>query len=222
MSIRENLDRLREEIPDNVIIVAVSKTKSVTEILEAYKAGQAVFGENKVQELVEKQRLLPEDIEWHFIGHLQTNKVRQIAPFIQCIQSIDSLKLLSEVNREAARNDRIINCLLQFHVAAEDTKYGLDNDSVRLLLDSKEFREMKNVVITGVMGMATFCTYPEVIRAEFRMLKQYFLFLKQQYFPEPHFCEISMGMSGDYRIAIEEGSTMVRIGTAFFGDRLAN
>jgi PLP dependent protein len=222
MSIQDNILRLRQEIPDSVKLVAVSKTKSTGAILEAYKAGQTIFGENKVQELVEKQMLLPEDIEWHFIGHLQTNKVRQIASFIYCIESIDSLKLLIEVNKEAQKNNRVISCLLQFHIASEDTKYGLDGESAQLLLDSEEFSQMKNIRIHGVMGMATFCTHPEVIRTEFRMLKQYFELLRQNYFPDPDFCEISMGMSGDYRIAIEEGSTLVRIGTAFFGDRLVN
>jgi len=223
MTIHENLQKLRQEIPDIVKLVAVSKTKSVAEILEAYKAGQTIFGENKVQELVAKQMLLPEDIEWHFIGHLQTNKVRQVASFINYIESIDSLKLLIEINKEAQKNNRMINCLLQFHIASEETKFGLDKESARCLLDSKEFSGMRNIRIKGVMGMATFCTDPEVIRTEFRMLKQYFTLLKQEYFMNStEFRELSMGMSGDYRIAIEEGSTMVRIGTAIFGDRISN
>ncbi len=223
MTIQENLRKLRQEIPDSVKLVAVSKTKPTNEIMDAYQAGQSVFGENKVQELVTKQIILPKDIEWHFIGHLQTNKVRQIASFIDYIESIDSLKLLIEVNEEAQKNNRMINCLLQFHIASEETKFGLDKESARCLLDSKEFSEMRNIRIAGVMGMATFCTDPEVVRTEFRMLRQYFTLLKQEYFiNSPEFRELSMGMSGDYRIAIEEGSTMVRIGTAVFSDRMYN
>ncbi len=223
MTIQENLWKLRQEIPDAVKLVAVSKTKTVTQIMEAYEAGQSIFGENKVQELITKHMLLPKDIEWHFIGHLQTNKVRQIASFINYIHSIDSLKLLIEINKEAQKNNRMINCLLQFHIASEELKFGLNKESARCLLDSKEFSEMRNIKITGVMGMATFCTDPELIRTEFRMLKLYFTLLKQEYFTNsPEFREFSMGMSGDYRIAIEEGSTMVRIGTAVFGDRMYN
>jgi pyridoxal phosphate enzyme (YggS family) len=223
MSIRENLQKLRREIPDGVKLVAVSKTKSVKEIMEAYDAGQKVFGENKVQELVNKQLVLPKDIEWHFIGHLQTNKVRQIVSFIHYIHSIDSLKLLVEINKEAQKNERVINCLLQFHIASEETKFGLDEGSVRPLLNSNEFPEMRNIRIAGVMGMATFCTETEIIRNEFRKLKKIFDSIKQEYFRNSQeFREISMGMSGDYKIAIEEGSTMVRIGTAVFGDRSVN
>jgi PLP dependent protein len=223
MTILENLRKLRLEIPEGVKLVAVSKTKTVEEIMTAYHEGQFIFGENKVQELVNKQRVLPADIEWHFIGHLQTNKVRLIAPFIHCIESIDSLKLLAEVNNEAQKNKREVNCLLQFHIASEDTKFGLDMESARNLLDSAEFSEMRNVRITGVMGMATFCYDVELIRTEFRLLKQYFTLLKQEYFIDADvFREVSMGMSGDYRIAITEGSTMIRIGTAVFGDREVN
>lgn len=221
MTIQENLRKLRQEIPDDVKLVAVSKTRTITEIMAGYEAGQVIFGENKVQELITKQILLPKDIEWHFIGHLQTNKVRQIVTFIDCIESIDSLKLLIEVNKEAQKNNRTINCLLQFHIASEETKFGLDKGSARCILDSKEFSEMRNIRIAGVMGMATFCTDPEVVRMEFRMLKLYFTLLKQEYFMNsPEFREISMGMSGDYRIAIEEGSTMLRIGSAVFGERI--
>jgi PLP dependent protein len=220
MSIRENLWKIRRELPAHVELVAVSKTKSVKEIMEAYKADQKVFGENKVQEMIIKQAELPIDIEWHFIGHLQTNKVRQIASFIDYIESVDSLKLLVEVNREAEKNERIITCLLEFHIASEDSKFGLDLESARSLLGSREFAEMKNVSIAGVMGMATFCEDEEIIRTEFRKLKQIFTFLKQEYFTNStEFREISMGMSGDYPIAIEEGSTMVRIGSAVFGER---
>jgi PLP dependent protein len=221
MSIQENLWKLRQELPAHVKLVAVSKTKSVKDIMEAYDTGQKVFGENKVQELVAKQAELPKDIEWHFIGHLQTNKVRQIASFIDSIESIDSLKLLTEVNKEVMKNDRIIKCLLEIHIASEESKFGLDLESVRSLLGSHEILEMKNVRIAGLMGMATFCENDEIIRSEFRKLKQLFAALKQEYFMNsPDFREISMGMSGDYTIAIEEGSTMVRIGSAVFGERI--
>ena len=223
MTIQENLQRLRQEIPNDVKLVAVSKTKSIEEIREAYAAGQSVFGENKVQELITKQAELPKDIEWHFIGHLQTNKVRQIAPFIGCIESIDSLKVLAEVNKEALKNSRIINCLLEFHIATEESKSGLDYESAHSLLGSNDFSEMKNIRITGVMGMASFCDNEEIIRSEFRMLKQLFSTLMQEYFMNnPEFREVSMGMSGDYRIAIDEGSTIVRIGTAIFSERSYN
>ena len=220
-TIQENLQKLRQEIPYGVKLVAVSKTKSVKEIMEAYDAGQIVFGENKVQELITKQMELPKDIEWHFIGHLQTNKVKQIASFVSVIESIDSMKLLEEVNKEARKQERVIDCLLQFHIAAEMTKFGLGQESAKALLESPEYREMKNIRITGVMGMATFCTEDETIRKEFRTLKNYFTSLKQTHFPDvTSFLEISMGMSGDYIIAVEEGSTMVRIGTAVFGERI--
>jgi len=220
MTIQENLRKLQQEIPSQVKLVAVSKTKSVKEIKEAYDSGQKVFGENKVQELVTKQMELPQDIEWHFIGHLQSNKVKQIASFVQYIHSIDSLKLLAEVNKEAQKYERLINCLLQFHIASEETKFGLDEEDARSLLNSTELSEMRNIRIIGVMGMATFCTDTETIRGEFRKLKQIFCSIKQEYFPDSSgFREISMGMSGDYRIAIEEGSTMVRIGSAVFGER---
>ncbi|MCX6250782.1 MAG: YggS family pyridoxal phosphate-dependent enzyme [Bacteroidetes bacterium] len=220
MSIRDNLTRLLKEIPQGVKLVVVSKTKSVAEIMEAYDAGQRMFGENKAQEVMSKKMLLPGDIEWHFIGHLQTNKVRQISSFIHWVHSIDSLKLLVEVNRQAMKNKRIIHCLLQMYIATEETKFGLDLNETKDILESPGFRGMENIRIDGLMGMATFTCDKAVIRKEFRILRNYFNRLKSDYFQEtPSFSEISMGMSSDYQMAIEEGSTMVRIGTAIFGSR---
>jgi pyridoxal phosphate enzyme (YggS family) len=220
MSIQRRLDDLLVRIPPTVKLVAVSKNHSAGEILEAYQCGQRRFGENRVQELVAKQPLLPQDIEWHFIGHLQTNKVRSIIPFVSLIQSIDSLKLLSEVNNEAGKINRKVDCLLEMHIAAEDTKFGLDLESAGSLLGSEDFRAMQNINIKGVMGMATFTSDTQLVRSEFRNLRNCFDFLKIKYFPEKNtFTEISMGMSDDFPAAIEEGSTIVRIGTAIFGER---
>lgn len=201
-------------------MVAVSKTRSVAEISEAYQTGQRVFGENRVPELTEKHPVLPDDIEWHFIGHLQTNKVKYIAPFISCIHSVDSFKLLQEINKRAAQENRIIDCLVQFHIAAESAKYGF-TDVPPEFLKSKEFELLKNIRLCGVMGMATFTDDENQVRNEFRRLKSIFQELKNDFFADkPEFCEVSMGMSGDYKIAIEEGSTMVRIGSDIFGPRL--
>jgi pyridoxal phosphate enzyme (YggS family) len=218
MSIAENLDNLKKDLPEGVRIVVVSKTKPVADILQAYSTGHRIFGENKAQELETKVPLLPGDIEWHFIGHLQGNKVRIIAPLVSVIHSIDSLKLLAEVNREAARCNKTIRCLLQFHIAKEETKFGLDLDEGVKILLSDEFKKMQHVKIAGVMGMATFTEDESLVRGEFRELRELFQYLRKQYFgSDPGFAEISMGMSGDYRIAIEEGSTLVRLGTAVFG-----
>ena len=207
-------------IPKDVCLVAVSKTKPVDDILEIYQQGQSVFGENKVQELVAKYEVLPKDIEWHLIGHLQSNKVKYIAPFVSLIHSIDSLKLLKEVNKEAKKNDRVINCLLQFHIAQEETKFGLNLDEAKALLESEDFMQMENVSIVGVMGMASFSDDENQVRDEFRILENTFSILKSHYFKfNDNFKEISMGMSGDYKIAIEEGSTMVRVGSLIFGKR---
>ena len=203
-----------------VKLVAVSKTKPVESILNIYNSGQRIFGENRVQELVEKEAQLPKDIEWHLIGHLQTNKVKYIAPFVKLIHSIDSLKLLKEVNKQALKNERVIDCLLQMHIAQEDTKFGLDQQEVIDILESEAFLLMKNIRIVGLMGMATFTHDEDQVRQEFKQLKNIFSALKDQFFKEqPSFKEISMGMSGDYKIAIDEGSTMVRIGSLIFGAR---
>ena len=220
MSIKNNLSVLLKEIPENIKLVAVSKTKPIEDVLEAYNAGQKMFGENKAQELIAKQPQLPENIRWHFIGHMQTNKVRFIVPFVALIEAVDSLKLLKEINKQANKINRVIDCLLQFHIATEETKFGLSMPEVKEILENPEFKIMKNIRITGVMGMATFTDNTELIHKEFRTLKDYFNKLKENYFSdEDFFKEISMGMSGDYKIAIEEGSTIVRIGSLIFGAR---
>jgi len=220
MGIIENFDHIIKQVCPPVKLIAVSKTKPVEDIITLYNAGNKLFGENKVQEIILKQPHLPGDIEWHFIGHLQTNKVRFIAPFISMIHSIDSLKLLSEVNKQAQKYERIIECLLQFHIATEETKFGLNYQEAKEILDSKGFAVMHNVRICGVMGMATFSEDKNMIRNEFKSLKVAFEGLKKEFFEsESSFKEISMGMTEDYQIAIEEGSTMVRIGTALFGER---
>jgi PLP dependent protein len=219
-SIAERLLELRAEIPADVQLIAVSKTKPVSAIQEAYAAGQRAFGENKVQEMAEKYEQLPKDIQWHLIGHLQTNKVKYIAPFVHLIHAVDSLKLLQEIDKQAKKNDRVISCLLQFHIAAEETKFGLDFSEAEELLQSREFVELQNVRIVGLMGMATFTDNKDQIRDEFRTLNNYFQIIKSHYFRfNPEFRHLSMGMSGDYRVAIEEGSTMVRIGSTLFGSR---
>lgn len=215
------LNKVYEQLkPKRVTLVAVSKTKPNEAILEMYNEGQRVFGENKVQELTAKYEALPKDIQWHAIGHLQTNKVKYIAPFVSVIHSIDSLKLLKEVNKRAKQNDRTIDCLLQMHIAEEDTKFGLNKEEVVALLESDSFKQFENVRIVGVMGMATFTDNEQQVRQEFKNLKAIFDNLKATYFTnQASFKEISMGMSGDYELAIEEGSTMVRIGSLLFGER---
>ncbi len=207
-------------LPAHVRLIAVSKFQAVEALLEAYQAGQRDFGENKAQECSGKAPQLPDDVRWHFIGHLQTNKVKYIAPFVTLIHSIDSLKLLIEVNKEAQKNGRVIDCLLQFHIALEETKFGLSLEEAIELLNSTEYKELQNIRIIGVMGMASFIDDMNKVRAEFAQLKSSFDFLKNNFFIEhKEFCELSMGMSHDYQIAIEEGSTMVRVGTAIFGER---
>jgi PLP dependent protein len=220
MGIIKNLNTIKESIPSQVKLIAVSKTYPTERILEIYNSGHKIFGENKAQEIIDKQPQLPDDIEWHFIGHLQTNKVKYIAPFISMIHSIDSLKLLKEINKEALKNNRIIDCLLEMYIASEESKFGLDMNEAVQILESAEFKSLSNIRICGVMGMATYTDDTTLVRKEFKTLKFYFTQLKEKYFPgENFFKEISMGMSGDYTIAIEEGSTIVRIGTAIFGER---
>jgi pyridoxal phosphate enzyme (YggS family) len=202
---------------DGVKLVAVSKTFPVERIAEAYAAGQRVFGENRVQELVPKQEALPKDIEWHLIGTLQSNKIKYIVPFVSLIHSIDSLKLLQAVNKEALKNNRIVDCLLQIYIAKEESKFGLDFEEARTLLNSTSYSDLKNIRITGLMGMATNTKDLNCIRSEFKSLFQFYKELKEGIFKErPYFKERSMGMSADYKIAIDEGSTMVRIGSAIF------
>lgn len=218
--INENLATIKNSIPSHVTLVAVSKTKPNELIQEAYSSGQRIFGENKAQELKNKAEVLPKDIEWHFIGHLQRNKVKYIAPYASLIHSIDSVKLLAEVNKQGLNNNRIINCLLQFHIATEETKFGLSLEEAKELLTSNEFLNLKNIKIVGVMGMASFSNNEEQVRNEFIRLKHIFTQLNNNFFKQNQtFQTISMGMSGDYKIAIEEGSTMVRVGSAIFGNR---
>jgi pyridoxal phosphate enzyme (YggS family) len=220
MSITENLNKIKSTLPPDVTLVAVSKTKPNEAVFEAYQAGQRVFGENKVQEMVSKQESLPRDIEWHFIGHLQSNKVKFIAPFVSLIHSVDSLKLLSVINNEGQKIQHVVPCLLQFHIAMEETKFGLSLEEAVGLLDSEEYKAMKFVHVRGVMGMATFTDNSEIVCSEFKNLKNNFEFLKEKYFKnDPSFSEISMGMSDDYLLAIKQGSTMVRIGSTIFGTR---
>ena len=218
--IRENLQKVRATLKEGVRLVAVSKTKPVEDLQAAYSAGQRIFGENKALEMRDKHAVLPDDIEWHFIGHLQTNKIKYIAAYVRLIHSIDSLSLLAAVEKEARKHDRVIDCLLQFHIATEETKFGLSMDEARALLESAEYAAMEHVRIVGVMGMATNTTDRDLVRREFRTLREYRDQLAERYFAGcEYFKEISMGMSHDYGIAMEEGSTMVRIGSMIFGER---
>lgn len=218
--IKENLAKINASLADGVRLIAVSKTKPVEDLQEAYDAGQRLFGENKALEMRDKHAVLPEDIEWHFIGHLQTNKIKYIAAYVRMIHSIDSLYLLECVDKEAKKHDRVIDCLLQFHIATEETKFGLNMEEAEALLQSPEYAAMKNVRIVGVMGMATNTDNRDLVRREFRTLREYRDRLAEKYFAgHPEFREISMGMTHDYDIAMEEGSTLVRIGSAIFGAR---
>ncbi|WP_395808870.1 YggS family pyridoxal phosphate-dependent enzyme [Daejeonella sp.] len=221
MSIAANISAIKKEIgTSNVKLIAVSKTKPVESILEAYEAGHRLFGENMVQELVEKYEKLPKDIEWHLIGHLQTNKVKYIAPFINLIHSVDSLKLIQEINKQALKNNRIIDCLLQLEIADEETKFGMDMAEAIDFLRSNEFQELKNVRICGVMGIATLTDNPKMTEEEFYELKTFFNGIKDTFFrKDPAFKEVSMGMSGDYKLAIAKGSTLIRLGSTIFGGR---
>jgi pyridoxal phosphate enzyme (YggS family) len=218
--IAENIIRIKSSLPSNVTLIAVSKTKPASDIQKAYDAGQRIFGENKVQELVSKYDALSKDIEWHMIGHLQSNKVKYMAHFVALIHGVDSFSLLKEINKQAQKNNRVQNILLQFHIAQEETKFGFSYDEAQAMLNSNEFKNLDNISVVGVMGMASFTENQSQIHAEFKILKSYFDQLKSQFFSDNNsFKEISMGMSGDYQIAIEEGSTMVRIGSSIFGGR---
>ena len=221
--IHDNYKKILNTIPQGTRLIAVSKTKPVEDLQAAYEAGARLFGENKALEMRDKHAVLPADIEWHFIGHLQTNKIKYIIDYVKLIHSIDSLNLLEAVEKEAAKHDRVVDCLLQFHIATEETKFGLDMAEAKELLESDAFKAMKHVRIAGVMGMATNTDNMDLVRSEFRTLKGIFDTLKKQYFADKaEFCEISMGMSGDYPIAIAEGSTLVRVGSAIFGARNYN
>ena len=220
MSILRNIQQIRNHIPANVKLVCVSKFHPESAVLEAYDAGERIFGESRVQELLDKQPNLPADIHWHFIGHLQTNKIKYIVPFVDLIHGVDSLKVLKEIDKQAEKAGRVVSCLLQVHIAQEETKFGFSAGELAEMLESDEFREMKNVVISGLMGMATLTDNSSQIRQEFRKLKVLRDEIKQLYFTlNNSFTELSMGMSDDYLIAIEEGSTMIRIGTSIFGVR---
>ncbi|GAA4034095.1 YggS family pyridoxal phosphate-dependent enzyme [Hymenobacter glaciei] len=221
MSITDNIHRLNAELTGTAArLCVVTKTHPVERLQEAYEAGARCFGENRPQEMASKQPELPADVEWHLIGQLQTNKVKLLAPFVHTIQSIDSLKLLREINKHAASNNRVINGLLQFHIAQEETKSGLTLAEAEQILGSPEFPSLTHVRLTGVMGVATFTSDAEQLRREFQLLHSYFDQLKAQYFADsPAFCDISMGMSGDYALAVVEGSTLVRVGSAIFGSR---
>ena len=219
-TITENLARIKLAIPSEVTLVAVSKTKPVSDILEAYNAGQRVFGENKILEMADKYEQLPSDIAWHMIGHVQTNKVKFMAPFVNLIHGVDSFKLLQEINKQAAKHTRVIDCLLQIHIADEENKFGLGAVELNELLDNPEFKSLQNIRMKGLMGMATFTDDEQQVKSEFQTLKSVFDQLKQR--PRTGNFEpdvLSMGMSGDYKIAIESGSTMIRIGSSIFGGR---
>lgn len=216
MDIAGNIKKIKEELGAGVTLVAISKTKSTKDILAAYNAGQRIFGENKIQEMTEKQEELPGDIEWHMVGHVQRNKVKYMAPYASLVHAVDSLKLLKEINKEARKNDRSINCLLQIKIAEEESKFGINAAEAREILESDAYSKFSNVKITGLMGMATFTEDMEQVRREFSHLKKVFEDLKQDH----RDLEIlSMGMSGDYKVAIDCGSNMVRIGSSIFGER---
>lgn len=218
--VAEKIKEYLAELPTNVTLVAVSKTKPNDLIIEAYNVGQRVFGENKVQDLADKYEQLPKDIEWHMIGHLQTNKVKFVAPFVSLIHAVDSFKLLKTINKEAVKNNRTIDCLFQIHIAKEETKFGLDKEELFEILNSDEYKQLENIRIVGLMGMATNTSDSNIVKNEFTALKQLFDELKYNYFTgKDSFKEISMGMSSDYNIAIGQGSTMVRIGSSIFGAR---
>jgi pyridoxal phosphate enzyme (YggS family) len=219
MSITQNLAKIKSQLPHNVALIAVTKTKPVSDILEAYHAGHRIFGENKIQEMVEKYEQLPKDIEWHMIGHVQRNKVKYMAGFVSLIHGVDNLKLLKEIDKQAIKHNRTISCLLQIKIAMEDSKFGLSAEEAKKMVKSREFSELKNIKVKGVMGMATFTDNSKQIKEEFLYLKKIFEELKANELLNSEFNIISMGMSGDYKLAIDCGSNMVRIGSSIFGAR---
>ncbi|MBE9576947.1 YggS family pyridoxal phosphate-dependent enzyme [Flavobacterium proteolyticum] len=216
MYIAKNLNTIKSQLPAHVTLVAVSKTKPVADLMEAYDAGQRIFGENKIQEMTDKWEVMPKDIEWHMIGHVQTNKVKYMAPYVSLIHGVDSLKLLQEINKQAAKNNRVIDCLLQVYIAEEESKFGLDKQELDEILSSTEIKQLKNIRIVGLMGMATFTENKNQIEKEFKHLKTIF---DKFTIHNSQFTILSMGMSGDYQLAISCGSTMVRIGSSIFGSR---
>lgn len=220
MNIKENIAEIKKHLPADTRLVAVSKFHGVDEILKAYESGHKIFGESRVQELIEKQPSLPEDIEWHFVGRLQRNKVRFIVPFIDCIHSVDSKRLLLQIEKQAANVDRVIPCLLQIHIAEENTKTGFTEEECWSFLSKGKWREWSYIQLIGVMGMATYTDDEDVVRREFAKLNIFFKKVKEHFFTDsPHFKEVSMGMSSDYKIAAEEGSTLIRVGSKIFGEK---
>ncbi len=219
MSIKNNLLQIQSQLPQNVTLVAVSKTKPVSDLMEAYDAGQRIFGENKIQEMTEKWETMPKDIQWHMIGHVQTNKVKFMAEYVSLIHGVDSLKLLQEINKQALKHNRSIDCLLQMHVAEEETKFGLDETELHEIIESEAFQQLKNIKIVGLMGMATFTENQDQIKKEFLHLKAIFDEFVKLPTDNCQLNTLSMGMSGDYALAIECGSNMVRIGSSIFGTR---
>ncbi len=219
MTIKENLQHIKSTLPEHVTLVAVSKTKPISDLLEAYNAGQRIFGENKIREMTIKYEELPKDIEWHMIGHVQRNKVKFMASFVHLIHGVDSLKLLQEINKQALKHDRIINCLLQIKIALEDSKFGIHPNNVSEIIQSEEFSELKNIKVVGVMGMATFTNNNSQVEEEFKLLKATFDDLEILKTENCNLKTISMGMSGDYQLAIKCGSNMVRVGSSIFGAR---
>lgn len=214
--IKHNLEKINSSIPKGITLVAVSKTKPISDLQEAYNQGQRIFGENKIQEMVNKHEALPKDIKWHMIGHLQRNKIKYIAHFVDLIHGVDSLKTLREINKQAKKHDRVIKCLLQARIAKEETKFGLPFEEIKNILNSEDFQLLENVDVSGLMGMATFTKEETILNEEFRSLKELYEDLKSE---NSSFETLSMGMSGDYQIAIENGSTMIRVGSSIFGAR---
>lgn len=222
MSIKQNLNNIKSQLPEHVTLVAVSKTKPVSDLMQAYEAGQRIFGENKIQEMADKWETMPKDIQWHMIGHVQRNKVKYMAEFVDLIHGVDSLKLLKEINKEAIKHNRVINCLLQIKIAKEDSKFGLSAEEAKTVISSDEFLELKNIKVIGLMGMATFTDNMQQVENEFKFLKHTFDDLKSKRLDNFNLETLSIGMSGDYPSAIDCGSTMVRIGSSIFGSRNYN
>ncbi len=216
MSIQQNLEKIKSSLPEHVTLVAVSKTKPISDLMEAYNAGQRIFGENKIQEMVDKHKQMPKDIVWHMIGHVQRNKVKYMASFVSLIHGVDNLKLLKEINKQAKKQDRIIDCLLQIKIASEESKFGMTSSEASTVLQSEEFSELKNINVVGLMGMSTFIDNKSQIKSEFNYLKQTFNKLVSSH---KQLTTLSMGMSGDYQLAIDCGSNMVRVGSSIFGRR---
>ncbi|ULC58536.1 YggS family pyridoxal phosphate-dependent enzyme [Flaviramulus sp. BrNp1-15] len=219
MTIQENLNNIKSTLPEHVTLVAVSKTKPISDLMEAYNAGQRIFGENKIQEMAEKHEQMPNDIEWHMIGHVQRNKVKYMASFVRLIHGVDNFKLLKEINKQAEKHNRVIDCLLQIKIAKEDSKFGMTTQEASEIIQSEDFSKLKNINIVGVMGMATFTDNQKQVEQEFKLLKSTFDNLKDVKLDNCNLQTISMGMSGDYPLAIDCGSTMIRVGSSIFGIR---